>query len=122
MVGHRHLQAPPVLPEAVAIGFMTAVPEQVTRPFERLTGESIHATTPTGIQQLAVNQVPESDQLDYKIDAYDGTAGKSDKKDELRGDVTALASLEGRRWRRATCLIAVGGRRLELTKRAVCRA
>lgn len=74
---------------------MNAEYAQVVRQFERLTGEPLDETTPGGIQRLVDESVPEGEQLDYKVDAYDGTAGKTDKKDELRKDVSALANARG---------------------------
>lgn len=70
--------------------------QRTGRIIERLTGEPVGATTWAGLQKLVDDQVPESSELDFKADAYDGQAahGRS-KQDEFRKDVTALANARG---------------------------
>lgn len=67
------------------------------RIVERLTGEVVDATTWAGLQSLVAEQVPESSELDFKVDAYDGqpAQGGRPKQDEFRKDVTALANARG---------------------------
>jgi hypothetical protein len=49
-----------------------------------------------GLQKLAVEQVPEGPELDYKLRAYDDPGKPKDQRnDELRKDVTALANAVG---------------------------
>lgn len=71
--------------------------QQTGRILERLTGEPVDATTWTGLQKLVDDQVPESSELDFKVDAYEGqpAQGGRPKQDEFRKDVTALANARG---------------------------
>ncbi len=70
---------------------------RVARVLERVTGEAIDSTSLAGVQKLVTEQVPESSQLDFKVDAYDGQPkqGGRPKQDEFRKDVTALANARG---------------------------
>jgi hypothetical protein len=71
--------------------------QRVALVLERVTGEPIQSTSWVGLQKLVTDQVPESPQLDFKVDAYDGqpTRGGRPKQDEFRKDVTALANARG---------------------------
>lgn len=71
--------------------------QRPARILERLTGEVVDATTWAGLQKLVAEQVPESSELDFKVDAYDGqpAQGGRPKQDEFRKDVTALANARG---------------------------
>lgn len=71
--------------------------QRVERVLERVTGEAIDSTSLAGVQKMVTDQVPESSQLDFKVDAYDGQPkqGGRPKQDEFRKDVTALANARG---------------------------